>query len=140
MSYNCDYPRPCVKAFLALALLLGLASCVDMNQEDVFDINLLYGKWQEGTVYERYYDTDFDFILPSGDTVQANGTTWDIGDDITEEEAQIFKWELNGTSLVHEHIGTFITVPKVYTVSSLTSSELTYSDDYGTTHQFTKVE
>lgn len=125
---------------LSLAILMGLASCGGANDIDSFDVSLLYGKWQEGTVFERYYASDSAFILPSGDTVQANGTTWDESDDITEEEAQIFKWTLNGSTLIHEHVGTFVTVPKVYKVSVLTPNEFTYSDDYGTTHYYTKVE
>lgn len=139
MSYNFNYSRPCAMVILTFALLLGLASC-GSNQDDNFDATLLYGKWQEGTVFERYYQTDSSFILPSGDTVQANGITWDEGDDISEEEAQIFKWKLNGGTLLQEHISTFVTVPRVYVLSSLTSSELIYRDGYGTTHYFTKVE
>ena len=30
-------------------------------------------------------------------------------------------------------------VPKVYTVTELTASTLSYEDDYGKTHTFTKV-
>lgn len=140
MRYTNNNPRLCVIVFIALTLMLGAVSCKRPHQKDDFDVNLLYGKWQEGTVFERYYKTDSAFILPSGDTVQANGTTWDEGDDISEEEAQIFKWTLDGTKLVQEHIGTFVIVPKIYTITSLSPSELTYSDDYGTTHHYTKVE
>ncbi len=122
------------------ALLLGLASCGGGIPKDEFDVNLLYGKWQEGTVFERYYETEFERILPNGDTVKANGTTWDEQDDVMEEEAQLFNWTLTGATLKHEHVGAFIIVPKIYTVSTLTSSELVYHDDYGTTHHLTKVE
>ena len=129
-----------VYLFLGLALLMWLTSCGGFIENDIYDVGLLYGKWQEGTVFERYYASDNMFILPLGDTIQANGTTWDEGEDITEEEAQIFKWTLNGATLIHEHVGTFVIVPKVYTITSLTSTELIYNDDYGTTHHYTKVE
>ena len=138
MSVTIKYPRLCATFFLAL--LLGLASCGGGIPKDEFDVNLLYGKWQEGTVFERYYETDFDRILPNGDTVHANGTTWDEKDDVAEEEAQLFNWTLNGATLTQEHLGTFLVLPKVYTISTLTSSELVYHDDYGTTHHFTKAE
>ena len=112
-----------------MILMLGLNSCGEipsMNPDD-FDVNLMYGRWQEGTVFERYDDTGL-------------GATWDVGDDVEEEEAQLFKWSLDGSTLIHEHIGTFVTVPKVYTVTTLNSSQLTYHDDYGNTHYFSKVD
>ena len=112
---------------LGVLLMLGVSSCGGIGGDEVVDVSLLYGRWQEGSVFERYDETGL-------------GATWDVSDDVGEEEAQLFKWTLDGTKLIHEHIGTFVTVPKVYTVFSLTQSELTYSDDYGKTHYFTKVE
>lgn len=108
-------------------LLLGFAACGEIGGEGNIDETLLYGRWQEGTVFERYDDTGW-------------GATWDVGDDVGEEEAQLFQWSVEGTTLIHEHVGTFVTVPKVYTISTLTASQLTYSDEYGGTHYFTKVE
>ena len=110
----------------AMMLLCGMSACVEKN-EDYFDETLLYGRWQEGTVFERYDDTGW-------------GATWDVGDDVNEEEAQPFQWRLEGAKLIHEHIGTFVTVPKVYTINTLDASQLTYSDEYGNTHYYTKVE
>lgn len=112
---------------LGMLLMLGVSSCNGFGNENNFDATLLYGRWQEGSVFERYDNTGL-------------GATWDVSDDVSEEEAQLFKWSLDGATLVHEHIGTFVTVPKVYTVSSLTPSTLVYSDDYGKTHYYTKVE
>ena len=113
--------------FGAIILLLGVSSCngLDFNDED-FDVSLLYGRWQEGSVYERYYSSGL-------------GATWDASDDVEEEEAQVFKWTLEGSTLIHEHIGTFVTVPKVYTVTTLNATQLTYHDDYGNTHYYSKV-
>ena len=109
-------------------LLLGFSSCGDLNfGDDSFDASMLYGRWQEGSVYERYDESGM-------------GATWDVSDDVSEAEAQLFKWSLDGAMLVHEHIGTFVTVPKVYTVTQLDATQLTYSDDYGKTHYFVKVE
>lgn len=111
----------------AILLMVGLNSCGEWNTDDNFDVSLLYGRWQEGTVYERYDDTGW-------------GATWDTDDDLGEEEAQLFKWSLDGSTLTHEHVGQFVTVPKVYTVTTLNSSQLTYHDDYGKTHYFSKVD
>lgn len=114
--------------FGAIILLFGVSSCGGLNTDDeVFEASMLYGLWQEGSVYERYYET-------------GQGATWDASEDIEEEEAQKFKWTLDGSTLIHEHIGTFVTVPKVYTVTTLNSNNLTYHDDYGKTHYFSKVD
>lgn len=113
--------------FVSLLIVLGMSSCVDPMNSEGFDINLLYGKWQEGSVYERYDETGL-------------GATWDTDDDIGEEEAQLFKWTLEGSTLIHEHIGTFVTVPKVYTIQTLNTTQLVYGDDYGKMHYFTKVK
>ena len=114
--------------FFSAILLLGFSSCSDFNSGDEdFDASKLYGRWQEGSVYERYDETGL-------------GATWDVSDDVEEEEAQLFKWTLEGSTLIHEHIGTFVTVPKVYTVTTLNSNNLTYHDDFGKTHYFSKVD
>ena len=114
--------------FGAIFLMLGISSCGGLNTEDEgFDVALLYGIWQEGSVYERYDETGW-------------GATWDVSEDVEEEEAQRFKWSLDGSTLVHEHVGTFVTVPKVYTITTLNANSLTYHDDYGKTHCFSKTE
>ena len=126
--------------FLCLIVALSFSACGDIPLENGYDASMLYGKWQEGSVFEQYYSSNIERVLANGDTVQANGTTWDESDDVSEDEAQLFNWTLTGSTLKHEHVGTFVMVPKVYTVTSLTSSELVYKDDYGTSHHFSKVE
>ena len=126
--------------FMGIAFAFGLSSCDGIGSgDDGFDATLLYGKWQEGTVYERYYATPIERVMANGDTVQANGTTWDEGDDVYEDEAQLFNWTLTGSTLKQEHVGTFVIVPKLYTVKSLTNNEMVYSDDYGSEHHFSRV-
>lgn len=126
--------------FLCLIVVLSFSACGDIPLENGYDASMLYGKWQEGSVFEQYYSSNIERVLANGDTVQANGTTWDESDDVSEDEAQLFNWTLTGSTLKHEHVGTFVMVPKIYTVTSLTSSELVYEDDYGKAHHFTKVE
>jgi hypothetical protein len=126
--------------FLCLIVVLSFSACGDIPLENGYDASMLYGKWQEGSVFEQYYRSNIERVLANGDTVQANGTTWDESDDVSEDEAQLFNWTLTGSTLKHEHVGTFVMVPKIYTVTSLTSSELVYEDDYGKAHHFSKVE
>ena len=127
--------------FLGLTMFFGLSACggIGGDVDDGIDVTNLYGKWQEGTVFERYYAQPLDHVLPNGDTVQVNGFTWDESDDVYEEEAQPFNWTLTGATLKIEHVGTFVIVPKLYTVTTLTPNELVYSDDYGTSHHLSRV-
>lgn len=114
---------------LGILLMLGVSSCVGGigGDDEGFDVTKLYGRWQEGSVYERYDSTGW-------------GATWDMNDVDDEEDAQLFKWSLEGSTLVHEHVGVFVTVPKIYTVTTLNEAELAYEDDYGTSRHFSKVE
>ncbi|NDV46777.1 hypothetical protein D0T49_06925 [Paludibacter sp. 221] len=100
------------------------------KEEPVFDEDLLIGKWRMGTLYEKY--------LPNYD-----GYTWDTSEDedVEEEEAQKFTWTLVNSTLRQIHImeigGSF---PKTYTVTELTSTKLTYEDDFGKVKSFVKVD
>lgn len=108
-----------------LAVILLAVSC--QKEEEPFDQSLLIGKWKSGTVYYKY--------LSDG-----SGGTWDTADDVTEEEAQAFTWTLVKDVLTHIHILEMGgTVPKVYTVTELTSTTLKYHDDFGADFSFTKV-
>ena len=115
--------------YLSLILITSFAttSCVDVGAES-FDETLLYGKWQSGTLYYTYVS-------------DGSGKTWDTADDVTEEEAQSFTWTLEASELTHIYVLEIGgTVPKVYTVTQLTSTQLTYEDDFGTSYTFTRVE
>ena len=126
--------------FFGLAFAFGLSACGGLTPDgDGIDETDLYGKWQEGTVFERYYAQPFNHVMPNGDTVLVNGFTWDESDDISEDEAQPFNWTLTGATLKIEHVGTFIVVPKVYTITTLNANELVYGDDYGTEHHYSRV-
>ena len=115
--------RQIVRYLVLMLLTTLLFSC----KKD-FDEQLIMGKWREGTDYYRY------------DEGHA-GATWDTADDVSEEEATTFTWEINGSRLLHYHrfsVGEAI-VPKAYTLTKLTSSELQYHDDAGTEHNYVKV-
>ncbi len=95
--------------------------------EPSFDEAFLIGKWQSGTEFYKYLD-------------DGTGGTWDTADDVTEEEAQAFTWTLVNAELTHIHILEIGgSVPKVYTVTELTSSSLKYHDDFGVEFSYTKV-
>ncbi len=104
---------------------LSLASC--QKDDDGFDETLLIGKWQCGTLYEKYLSDH-------------NGSTWNTADEVSEDEAQPFTWTLEKSTLTQIHIMEMGgNVPKVYTVTKLTSTTLCYEDNYGKSYTFTKV-
>ncbi|MDD4848628.1 MAG: lipocalin family protein [Bacteroidales bacterium] len=113
-------------AFSMIALMM--TSCGKEETPIEFDQSLLIGKWKDGTLFERY-DND------------GNGATWDTADDVSEDEAQPFTWTLTNDNLVQIHIMEMGgSIPKSYYVTTLTSSTLSYHDDYGVTHTFSKVQ
>jgi hypothetical protein len=108
--------------FLSIAFIFN--SC---TKDDNFDEALLAGKWQSGTVFFRY-------------SADGNGVTWDTADDVTEAEGQIFTWTLKKAELTQIHIMSIGgNVPKVYTVTELTSTSLKYHDGFGINYSFTKI-
>lgn len=116
-----------LSAICLLAVVCLFSSCAP--DDDNLDEALLIGKWQSGTLYEKY---------------EANhtGTTWNTADDVTEAEAQKFTWTLEKSTLTQIHIMEMTDegdVPKVYTVITLNATTLTYEDDYGNKTTFTKV-
>lgn len=111
-------------AFCVAALCL--VGCTP--KEEDFDATLLIGKWQCGTLYEKYLDG-------------GRGTTWDTADEVSESEAQPFTWTLEKSTLTQIHEGEMgERIPKTYTVTKLTSATLCYEDDYGKSYTFTKVD
>lgn len=123
---------PCGCFWIVAFAALVFSGC---SPEDptVFDANLLLGKWKSGTEYYRY------------DTGGA-GVTWDTADDVSEAEAQPFTWTLVKSDLTHIHLtemgwdGTkAVGITKVYTVQSLTATQLVYTNEFGTRYTYTKV-
>ena len=110
------------------AIIVSMSSCSpDTNVE--LDQTLLIGKWQEtNTLNFEVYGKD------------GSGYTWDEADDVTEAEAQPFTWGLNGNVLTQVHTMEMGgNVPKRYTVTKLTATELIYEDNYGKVHSFDKI-
>lgn len=106
-------------------LILFFVSCIPDKE---YDPTLLQGKWKQNLLYEVY---------------QSDGTgyTWDESDDVMEDEAQHFEWELDKDKLLQIHIMEMGgRIPKSYTITDLSSTTLQYEDNYGKSYNFTKVQ
>ncbi|MCR5139260.1 MAG: hypothetical protein K6B45_03755 [Bacteroidaceae bacterium] len=117
-----------IKVFLCLLLFTALWACTpDDPTEGDFDVTNLYGKWcQEGTkIYYKYND-------------DGTGATWDESDDVYEDEAQAFTWEVDGSEMIHIHLTETGTaqIPKYYIITFLSFDELDYYDAYVTTKKY----
>ena len=118
-----------ISILAVFAIIVSMSSCSPDNDVEL-DQTLLYGKWQETN------SLNFEVYKADG-----TGYTWDEADDVTEAEAQPFTWTLEGNVLTHIHIMEMgANIPKVYTITKLTATELTYEDDYGKTHTFDKIQ
>jgi hypothetical protein len=117
-----------MQKLLRLIIATALIALVNVScekEDDFFDRSLLTGKWESGTLYYRYFDN-------------GTGRTWDTKDDVDESEAQTFEWLIEKSTLTHIHTG-MVTVPKIYTITELTSSRLRYRDQFMKSFSFTKV-
>lgn len=119
---------------LAILLIFSVNSCIDPL---TFDSALLIGKWSRPSPFatvenpgDEYYRYDED----------SGGATWDTADDVTEAEAQLYTWDVTGSKLTQVHVIEMGgTVTKIYTLTALTASTLSYKDDFGKTFTFTKI-
>lgn len=111
---------------LCVVISAFCSGCDSIFNREKFDKNLLSGYWISGTLHE-YYNAD------------GTGYTWDTADDVNEDEAQRFTWKLENTTLTQLHqmeMGGVI--PKTYTVTKLSATNLNYHDDYGKYYSFIK--
>lgn len=115
---------PCL--FMVFCISSCDLSSLEMSSE--IDATLLPGKWQSGTLFYKY-------------SSNGTGKTWDTSDDVSESEAQSFNWTLDEDELIHIYIMETggVGIPKVYTVTMLTSTTLKYVDDFGESYSFVKV-
>lgn len=127
-------------AVMAITAIV-MSSC-GISSDVEYDKALMVGKWEEPSRLYEDVDTGEKLQGYNYEVYKADGTgyTWDTADDVTEAEAQKFTWTLEGDDLTQIHIMEMgASVPKVYTVTNLTETELSYKDEYGKTHSFTKV-
>ena len=116
-----------ILSYLTMLMVISFMAVSCEPLEESFDDSLLIGKWRSGTMYYKY--------LTNG-----SGDTWDTADDVTEAEAQTFTWTLVKSELTHIHVLEMGgSVPKIYTVTELTSTSLKYQDSFGVKFSFTKT-
>jgi len=118
-----------ILVFLAVASVSVLFHSCEKEKE--FDETLLYGKWQpvSGTQLHFRYDQN------------GEGVTWNPKVDQLESEGQRFTWELIKSELTQIHLMETVggvVIPKVYTVTELTSTSLKYKDSFSS-YSFTKM-
>jgi len=111
---------------LSITLVLLFSTSCEKEEDVSFDESLIIGKWKSGTLFERY-DSD------------KSGATWDTADDVSEAEGQKFTWTIEKDQLEQIHIiENGGKIPKVYTITELTTSQLVYEDAYGVSKSFSK--
>ena len=122
-------------------IIIAMTSCFNTSEEPTFVEADLLGLWQEkGTeVYVR-------FTNEKDNTGEYKyGREWDESEDIFESDLLPygngwFKYKLVKSDLTEIHLmgNGGADIPKVYVVTKLTDSELTYKDDFGKTHYYYK--
>lgn len=134
-----------MKKSLKWALLFGVGMVLASCQQSVsFSKSDLYGTWLEaGTqAYVRFLSAEQDTI----DGEYLYGYEWDLNEDVHPEDLVRhgngwFKWKLVEAELKELHLmdNDGAPIPKIYTVTKLTSSELVYKDNVNREHSFSKV-
>jgi hypothetical protein len=113
--------------YLTMLTVITLLAVSCTKTDTTYDQSLLTGKWQSGTLFYKY-------------AADGTGGTWDTSDNVTEAEAQAFTWTLEKDLLTQIHVLQIGgSVPKVYTLTELTSTSLKYHDSFGVSSAFTKV-
>lgn len=93
-----------------------------------FNPDLIIGLWRENELYYRYNE-------------DGSAATWDLADDVMEDEGTQLEWDITHDILTHYYemeIGGII--PKMFNIKQLELDSLVYYDDYGVYHRFVKVE
>lgn len=118
-----------VAIFVSMLALMFVSTSCQLESFNQYD---LVGVWENDDNAGEFWRYRSDLT----------GCTWDEGDDVTEEEAQEFTWTLVVNTLTQIHIIEISNtqIPKVYTVTELTSSSLVYEDFFGKSYYFSRVE
>lgn len=122
---------------MAITMLSG---CI-FPSEDPDQAYEVAGLWQEnGTLHYMRFTTD---IASEG---VYYGREWDEGDDVYESDLVPFgngwfTYSLDGASMTIINLmdNNGASLPKSYTILSATSINLSFKDNFGKTHNFTKV-
>lgn len=128
---------------IAVVALVGavVASC-SLGTEPTFQENDLLGLWQEdgkGAFVRFTAEKDSTGVYKYG--CEWNEEEGVFESDLTTYGNGWFKWKLVKADLTEIHLmeNGGAELPKVYTVSKLTDTELQYKDDFKNVHSFQKV-
>ncbi len=123
-----------------LAVMAGFSSC-SLKNDVSFGENDLIGTWQENGK-----EAFMRFTSEKADTEYKYGYEWDEAEDIFPEDLikygnGWFKWKLVKADLTQIHLmdNGGAEIPKVYTVTKLTDTDLQFKDEFEVTHNYKKV-
>ena len=144
-----------------LAVVLLLAGCSFFGGDDKYFESDLIGRWQAPSESDIAPDGNYQYcvFLAERDSAESMryGYMWDMGDHADWDYSQgdyedfllneelhgngWFIWRISGKQLEFYHFMSegWSTVPKTYTITTLTSDQLTYKDDFGNYHSFTRI-
>jgi hypothetical protein len=129
--------------FLALgAVMVAFSACsLFGNKEVSFSESDLIGTWQENGT-----EAFVRFLTEKADSDYKYGYEWNEAEDVFPEDLVKygngwFKWKLVKADLTEIHLmdNGGAEIPKIYTVTRLTDTDLEYKDDFGVKHAFSKV-
>lgn len=111
------------RAILMIALAtLALVSCEEKDDHIIVNEDQVIGLWLKSGSQEYWrYNADH------------TGASWDESEDISDVETNMsMTWSLDGDQLTHVFTGAMNNqmVPKVYTISSISSSTMVWTDGY----------
>ena len=129
-----------------VALVAGMSSC-SMFKKDTFSETDLFGYWQEDGKEAFLRFTNEKNETGENTDYKYYGYEWDESEGTMESDIQAdkhgngwFLWKVEKTALNELHLmsngGALI--PKNYTITKLTDSELQFQDDFGK-HSYNKV-
>lgn len=130
--------------FLALgAVMVAFSACSLFGNKDTsFSEGDLIGTWQE-----KNTESFVCFTSEKDEKAEYKyGYEWDEAEDVFPEDLVKygngwFKWKLVKADLTEIHLmdNGGADIPKIYTVTKLTDTDLEYQDDYKVKHSFRKV-
>lgn len=113
-----------------MSVAMSACSWFEKDEHITVSESQLYGKWVKQSTQEYWrYNADH------------SGVTWDESEDVTEEESNLtYEWTVNGDVITHVFHGAQgnQSVPKVYTITEIDASHMTWEDDYGMSYRLVK--
>lgn len=126
--------------FFLVACVSAAVLMTSCEKEDEFDEMLLIGEWKGIEVFPNDKNSP-NHVVHYKYFSDYRGYTWDVTEDVTEEDALPFRWTLVKSELSQFHI--MVSGPEIakyYKVTELTASTLKYKDEKGgVSYTYTKV-